>query len=64
MFADAGFSLARTGETDKIIIRELPSVGRTDRQGNDVKSDVHSVTIDPNRSKAYTANLIWGLASE
>lgn len=32
--------------------------------GNEAKADVHPVTIERSRSKAYYANLVWGLASE
>ncbi|WRT63336.1 uncharacterized protein IL334_000241 [Kwoniella shivajii] len=55
LLSEAGFSLVppkdNAGST-KVLIR------------NDAKDDVHSVPIDNSRSKAYTANLIWSLASE
>ncbi|ODO00253.1 hypothetical protein I350_06882 [Cryptococcus amylolentus CBS 6273] len=55
LFSEAGFSLVPPREgssTSKILIR------------NDAKDDVHSVVVDNSRSKVYTANLIWNLASE
>jgi hypothetical protein len=32
--------------------------------GNESKSDIHPVMIEKSRSKAYYANLVWGLAGE
>ncbi|WWC85451.1 uncharacterized protein L201_000314 [Kwoniella dendrophila CBS 6074] len=55
MLSDAGFKLVTPKDNkgpNKILIR------------NDKKNDVHSVSIDNTRSKVYTANLIWSLASE
>ncbi|EIW73247.1 hypothetical protein TREMEDRAFT_25795 [Tremella mesenterica DSM 1558] len=55
LFSDAGFSLLpskENGGASKVLIR------------NDVKSDVHSVSIDKNRSRVFNANMIWSLASE
>ncbi|WVQ72350.1 hypothetical protein IAR50_001901 [Cryptococcus sp. DSM 104548] len=55
LFSEAGFSLVPPREgspSSKILIR------------NDAKDDVHSVIVDNSRSKVYTANLIWNLASE
>ncbi|WWD22760.1 hypothetical protein CI109_107253 [Kwoniella shandongensis] len=55
LFSEAGFSLVPPKDessTAKILIR------------NDTKEDVHAVPIDNSRSKVYTANLIWSLASE
>ncbi|WVW81398.1 hypothetical protein I302_103390 [Kwoniella bestiolae CBS 10118] len=55
ILSESGFSLVPSKDNksaDKILIR------------NDLKDDVHSVPIDNSRSKVYTANLIWNLASE
>ncbi|KAK8844688.1 hypothetical protein IAR55_006537 [Kwoniella newhampshirensis] len=55
LFSEAGFSLVPSKDesnTAKILIR------------NDAKQDVHAVPIDNSRSKVYTANLIWSLASD
>ncbi|WVQ82578.1 hypothetical protein IAT38_004708 [Cryptococcus sp. DSM 104549] len=55
LFSEAGFSLVPPKDDSapaKILIR------------NDAKEDVHSVVVDNSRSKVYTANLIWSLASD
>lgn len=55
LLSEAGFSLLPPKEDNasaKVLIR------------NDVKEDIHTVTIDRSRSKAYYANMIWGLASD
>ncbi|WWC57727.1 uncharacterized protein I303_100261 [Kwoniella dejecticola CBS 10117] len=55
MLSDAGFTFvpSKDGKSaNKILIR------------NDLKNDVHSVPLDSSRSKVYTANYIWNLASE
>ncbi|AFR92556.1 kinetochore protein Spc24 [Cryptococcus neoformans] len=55
LFSEAGFSLVSSKDgsnVTKVLIR------------NDAKEDVHSVVVDNSRSKVYTANLIWSLASD
>nr|KIR48554.1 kinetochore protein Spc24, fungi type [Cryptococcus bacillisporus CA1280] len=55
LFSEAGFSLVSPKDSSnvtKVLIR------------NDAKEDVHSVVVDNSRSKVYTANLIWSLASD
>ncbi|WVR03202.1 hypothetical protein IAU60_000193 [Kwoniella sp. DSM 27419] len=55
LLSGAGFSIIPPTDgssTTKVLIR------------NDAKEDVHCIPIDANRSKAYTANLIWSLASD
>lgn len=74
LFTEAGFTLipGKDNSTSKVLIRESgsfePSVtGYTADAwpiGNDAKSDLHTVSLDKSRSKAYNANVIWGLASE
>ncbi|WVO16048.1 hypothetical protein L204_103713 [Cryptococcus depauperatus] len=55
LFMEAGISFVPPKDStsaSKVLIR------------NDAKEDVHSVVIDSSRSKSYTANLIWSLASD
>ncbi|WWC67190.1 uncharacterized protein I206_101097 [Kwoniella pini CBS 10737] len=55
MLSEGGFTLVPSKDNksaNKILIR------------NDLKNDVHSIPIDNSRSKVYTANLIWNLASD
>ncbi|WVQ94270.1 hypothetical protein IAU59_001349 [Kwoniella sp. CBS 9459] len=55
LLSEAGFSLVPSKDSShasKVMIR------------NDAKEDVHSVPIDKSRSKVYSANLIWSLASD
>ena len=77
LFTDAGFTLipGKDNSTSKVLVRKYPPtlaplmVSRTIRLtrwnvGNDAKSDLHTVSLDKSRSKAYNANVIWGLASD
>ncbi|KAK1921330.1 hypothetical protein DB88DRAFT_98009 [Papiliotrema laurentii] len=69
LLADAGFTFVppkddKTGA--KVLIRawSVPTIQTLLTPGNDVKEDVHTVSVDKNKSRVHQANLMWSLASD
>jgi hypothetical protein len=68
LFKDAGFTLipGKENSAAKVLIRKFApkeSGTETNVSGDEAKSDVHTVQLEKSRSKAWNANMIWGLAS-
>jgi hypothetical protein len=69
LLADAGFTFVppkddKTGA--KVLIRawSVSTIQTLLTPGNDIKEDVHTVSVDKNKSRVHQANLMWSLASD